>query len=263
MTSPENLRDLLESNFSRYYKKDFVEDDPLSIPHQFSRLQDIEIAGFFTATIAWGNRKSIIKSAQKLMDLMDSAPFEFITQHSDKDLKRFESFVHRTFQPTDLLYFIHRLKAHYSKHSSLETMFSEGYESNNKHVGPALARFHDEFFNDHHAPLRTRKHVATPLRKSACKRLNMYLRWMVRPDDIGVDFGLWKNINTSQLLLPLDVHVQRVALKLGLLQRKQSDWKACLELWGNIRKYDLKDPAKYDFVLFGMGVNQFELENLS
>jgi uncharacterized protein (TIGR02757 family) len=186
---------------------------------------------------------------------MAHSPHEFITQHSDKDLIPFQNFVHRTFQATDILYFIHRLKRHYKEHNSLESMFSDGLKPSDRHVGPALIYFQDQFFDDPHFPPRTRKHVATPARNSACKRLNMFLRWMVRPADKEVDFGLWTEIKTSQLLLPLDVHVQRNAMELGLLTRKQSDWKACLELWENIRVFDKNDPAKYDFALFGMGVN--------
>jgi uncharacterized protein (TIGR02757 family) len=256
MIQPKNLKKFLDEQVVHYHRSSFVPDDPISIPKKFKQKQDIEIVAFLLATIAWGNRKSIISSGERLVDLMGAKPYDFILNHSPGDLKGFENFVHRTFQSTDILYFIHRLKRQYQEFDSLETMFSAGLKPEDQHTGPALVYFHQQFFDDEFAPNRTRKHVATPERKSACKRLNMFLRWMVRPAEMGVDFGLWKDIKTSQLLLPLDVHVQRVALELGLLTRKQSDWKACLELWKNVRLFDSDDPCKYDFALFGIGVDQ-------
>lgn len=257
VTNRAKLERLLNENYLRFHRPDFIADDPISIPKKFTKKQDIEIMGFLLATIAWGNRKSILRSGERLIQYFGKEPYRFIVEHSESDLKPLTNFVHRTFQATDLLYFIHRLKRHYLEFESLETMFSNGLSPEDEQVGPALIHFHNRFFDDPYAPQRTRKHVATPERKSACKRLNMYLRWMVRSADGGVDFGLWENFKPSQLLLPLDVHVQRTAMQLGLLKRKQSDWRACIELWENVREFDKQDPAKYDFALFGLGIDGF------
>jgi uncharacterized protein (TIGR02757 family) len=238
---------LLEKKYKQYNSFEFIENDPISIPHRFSKPQDVEIAGFFSATIAWGNRKSIMNSGNRLMALMDNAPYNFIITHQEKDLKRFLDFKHRTFNATDLLYFIEFFKQYYAKHKSLEDAFASN-------SGNRLENFHNLFFALEDSPPRTRKHVATPLRGSTCKRLNMFLRWMVRRDKNGVDFGLWKKIKPSELLLPLDVHVDRVARKLGLIRRKQTDWQTVLELTENLKTFDAKDPVKYDFALFGLGV---------
>jgi len=237
-----------------YNSPAFIECDPISIPHRFTKLQDIEIAGFWTAMLAWGRRDTIIAKATELLQLMGDAPHDFILNHYEKDRAAFLSFKHRTFQPTDTLYFLEFLQWFYRNHSSLEVAFSENLNSASEHTGPALAGFHRLFFSLPHTPARTRKHVATPERNSSCKRLNMFLRWMVRHDDQGVDFGLWKNIHPAQLLIPLDVHVDRVARSLGLLKRKQTDWQAALELTARLRQLDPHDPVKYDFALFGMGV---------
>ncbi len=244
--------ELLEKKFKEYNSPSFIENDPISIPHQFSKKQDIEIAAFFSATIAWGNRKSIIASANQLIKLMDNSPYEFILNHQEKDLKRFLHFKHRTFNATDTLYFIEFFRQHYSKYSSLETAFLNS-EIDNSQFG-ILSGFHNYFFSLEDSPHRTRKHVATPTRGSACKRMNMFLRWMVRKDKNGVDFGLWRNIKPSQLLIPLDVHVDRVARKLGLIKRKQTDWETVGELTENLKRFDPNDPVKYDFALFGLGV---------
>jgi uncharacterized protein (TIGR02757 family) len=238
---------LLESKYLQYNSPEFIENDPVSIPHRFSKPQDIEIAAFFSATIAWGNRKSIIASATRLMQSMDNSPYDFITGHQDTDLKGFLDFKHRTFNATDALYFIEFFKQYYSKHKTLEDLFLGGKEER-------LANFHTAFFDMEDSPQRTWKHVATPLRGSTCKRLNMFLRWMVRQDKKGVDFGLWKRIKPSELLIPLDVHVDRVARKLGLIKRKQTDWQTVLELTESLKAFDAKDPVKYDFALFGLGV---------
>jgi uncharacterized protein (TIGR02757 family) len=243
----ELVYNLLEKKCKQYNTPAFIENDPISIPHKFSKKQDIEIAGFFSATIAWGNRKSIITSANRLMELMDNDPYNFITEHEEKDLKRFLDFKHRTFNATDTLYFIEFFKQYYSKHKSLEDAFLGKGENR-------LADFHHLFFDLEDSPDRTRKHVATSLRGSTCKRLNMFLRWMVRKDKSGVDFGLWKKIKPSELLIPLDVHVDRVARKLGLIKRRQTDWETVLELTENLKTFDAKDPVKYDFALFGLGV---------
>ncbi len=246
--------DLLENACNNFNKPDFIKDDPVGIPHRFSKLQDIEITAFWAAMLAWGRRATIINKCEELIDLMDNAPHQFITQYEDKDLTRFENFKHRTFQLTDTLYFLHFFKNYYQQNESLETAFSQFLCKNDTHIGPALIGFHELFFNDPLAPQRTRKHVSTPARNSSCKRLCMFLRWMVRQDNRGVDFGLWKNISPAQLLCPLDVHVDRVARKYQLIQRKQRDWKTVLELSAALREFDPKDPVKYDFALFGLGV---------
>jgi len=250
------LFQLLESKVKLYNRADFIKDDPISIPHQLTKLQDIEIMGFWAAMLAWGLRKTIINKCHQLLDLMDGAPHDFICNHELKDLKRFEGFKHRTFNMTDTLYFIEFFKHYYQQNDSLETAFSQFITPKDEHVGNALKGFHELFFSLPDAPQRTRKHIATPIRKSACKRLNMFLRWMVRTDNQGVDLGLWNQIKPAQLLCPLDVHVDRVGRKLGLIHRKQRDWKTVLELTANLRQFDPNDPVKYDFALFGIGVSE-------
>jgi len=248
------VKELLESKYEVYNQLGFIENDPISIPHQFDRLQDIEIMGFWAAMLAWGRRTTIINKCQQLVDLMDGVPYEFICQHKAKDLKRFEQFKHRTFNPTDALYFIEFFSHYYKKNDSLETAFAQFLKPEDEHIGKALEGFHTLFCALPSFPHRTRKHVATPARKSTCKRLCMFLRWMVRQDDRGVDFGCWKQIKPHQLLCPVDVHVERLARYLGLIERKQRDWQTVLELTAHLRKFDPKDPVKYDFALFGMGV---------
>jgi uncharacterized protein (TIGR02757 family) len=252
------LKGFLDKKVEEYNQPSFIAPDPISVPHLFSKKQDIEIAGFFASIFAWGNRTTIIKKAKELMQLMDNAPHDFITQHSDKQLKNLLSFKHRTFNTTDLLYFILFLRHHYSKYNSLEAAFlqniSKASLSEDDLVEKALTTFHDYFFSLEDAPLRTKKHIATPARNSTCKRLNMYLRWMVRKDKCGVDFGLWTKIKPSQLICPIDVHVARVAKRFGLIARKQVDWLTALELTSHLREFDPHDPAKYDFALFGLGV---------
>jgi len=250
----ENLKALLDECVEKYNKPGFIESDPICIPHRFTQKQDIEIAAFWTATFAWGQRKTIINKADELFGLMDGAPFDFIKNHQEPDRKRFLEFKHRTFQPTDTLYFLEFLQWFYQNHSSLEDAFLAGLRADDEHVGNALRSFQELFFSLPIAPNRTRKHVASPATKSTCKRLNMFLRWMVRQDGKGVDFGLWKRIKTSQLLIPLDVHVDRIGRKFGLLQRKQTDWLAVVELTEKLREFDPNDPVKYDFALFGLGV---------
>jgi uncharacterized protein (TIGR02757 family) len=254
MPNATNLQDFLNSAAQRYNTPDFIRTDPISIPHGFSRLQDREIMGLWTATLAWGQRKTIINSARRLVELMDGAPFDFIVNHEEQDRARFLEFKHRTFQATDTLYFLEFFQNFYRKNKSLETAFARHLSTNDPTVENALIGFHCDFFDHPWAPQRTRKHVATPERGSTCKRLNMFLRWMVRRDATGVDFGHWTRIRPAQLLIPLDVHVDRVARRLGLLQRKQTDWKAVLELTENLRAFDPDDPVKYDFALFGLGV---------
>lgn len=244
------LKKLLDKAVKKYNHKSFIDPDPISIPHQFSSLQDREFIGFWIAMLAWGNRTTIINSGKRLVELMDGAPYDFVLNHKEKDRKRFESFKHRTFQFTDSLYFLGFFQQYYQQHKSLEDAFC--LENSNMKI--RLEAFHDFFFSLRTAPKRTRKHVATPSRGSSCKRLNMYLRWMVRTDKSKVDFGHWKKIKPPELMIPYDVHVQRVALKLKLVSRKQADWKAVEELTNRLRELDPKDPIKYDYALFGMGL---------
>lgn len=250
----EAVYELLEQKYQEYNKLSFIADDPVQIPHRFSKKQDIEIAGFFAATLAWGQRVTIIRNTTRILELMDNSLHDFILHHQDKDLKRFLGFVHRTFNDTDLLYFIEFFRWFYSQHESLEQAFAGSMAKQHIHTEHALIGFQNLFFSLEDHPQRTKKHISSPTRKSTCKRLNMYLRWMVRHDKKGVDFGIWKDIKPSQLLIPLDVHVDRHARRLGLLRRKQTDWQAVLELTESLRSFDPTDPVKYDFALFGMGV---------
>lgn len=254
MQNFEALRLFLNEKSEFYNRPEFIASDPVSIPHQFSKLQDIEIAGFFAATLAWGNRTSILNSCNRLLQLMDHAPYDFIMNHEEKDLQRFLNFKHRTFNATDTLYFIHFFRNFYPANKSLENAFVKFIKPDSENIETALSGFHELFFSLDDAPKRTRKHVATPIRNSTCKRLNMYLRWMVRKDNCGVDFGLWKKIKPSQLICPCDVHVDRVGRKLGLIRGKQPNWKTALELTAKLKEFDPDDPVKYDFALFGMGV---------
>lgn len=253
------LREELDELLMQYNNSGFISSDPISIPHRFTKKQDREIAGFFAAIFAWGNRTTIINKCNELMSLMDNAPYQFISQHKEKDLKRFLSFKHRTFNATDLLHFIRVLRHHYendnSAESTLETAFSKGLHQKDELVENALKSFHDYFFSLEDSPGRTKKHLSTPANNSSCKRLNMFLRWMVRKDEAGVDFGIWTTIKPNQLVCPLDVHVQRVALQLGLITSEKSDWKTAVELTNNLKKMDPKDPVKYDIALFSLGVN--------
>lgn len=249
-----SLKDFLDARVALYNQPSFIAADPISIPHRFTLKQDIEIAGFFAALFAWGNRTIIINKCTELMHLMDDAPYDFMLHHTDGDLKKFFPFKHRTFNTTDLLYFISFLQYYYSQHLSLESAFSIWLTEADATIEKALVHFHDYFFALPFAPDRTRKHIATPARGSHCKRLNMFLRWMVRKDEHGVDFGIWNEIKLSQLVCPIDVHVARVARRLNLLTAKQLNWKAALELTGHLRQFDPADPVKYDFALFGLGV---------
>lgn len=250
----KDLCAFLNEAVRRYNTPDFIANDPISVPHRFTKLQDREIMGFWTATLAWGQRKTIMQSARRLAELMDDAPHDFIVNHLEPDRARFLEFKHRTFQATDTLWFLEFLQHFYQKNTSLEHAFANHLSPSDNTVEKALRGFHDHFFAHPYAPERTRKHVATPARGSTCKRLNMFLRWMVRQDSAGVDFGLWKKIKPAQLLIPLDVHVERVARRMGLLRRKQTDWLAVLELTESLRAFDPEDPVKYDFALFGLGV---------
>ncbi len=245
------LKDFLDSKVEQYNHPRFIESDPIQIPHNYSIKEDIEISAFLTATIAWGNRKSIINNAKRMMQLLDNAPYEFVMQHEESDLESLMPFVHRTFNGEDFIQFIHSLKHIYKSHNGLESVFATHSEifSTQK----AIHQFKNYFFEIDHLP-RTQKHVSDPLKNSAAKRINMFLRWMVRKDANGVDFGIWESLSPAQLSCPLDVHSGNVARKLGLLTRKQNDAKALFELDTELRKLDKNDPVKYDFALFGLGV---------
>ncbi len=247
--------ELLEQKYLQFNHPDFIADDPIQIPHEFSKKEDVEIAGFLTATIAWGNRKAIIQSAQKWMQLMDYAPYDFVLQADEKDYRAMESFYYRTFNGVDTVHFLKSLKNIYQKHGGLETIFTEAIKQGWGIKG-GLVELHRLFFGPD-SPQRTQKHLANIEKGASAKRLNMYLRWMVRNDEKGVDFGLWKKIDPSELYLPLDVHTGNVGRALGLLQRKSNDWKAVEEITGVLRLMDQADPIKYDFSLFGMGIEGY------
>ncbi len=250
MTQNER-KEFLDAKVIQYNNPDFISSDPIQIPHQFSRKEDIEIAAFLTATISWGNRKMIINNANKMMNLLGNSPFDFVMQHNEYQLENLDSFVHRTFNGTDFSFFIKSLQNIYQNHDGLEPVFTKNAEKDS--LQKSIAEFKKVFFEIEH-PDRTQKHVSNPLKNSAAKRINMFLRWMVRQDKAGVDFGIWKSLSSSQLSCPLDVHSGNVARKLGLLQRKQNDAKALQELDKSLRKMDAQDPVKYDFALFGLGV---------
>lgn len=247
----QDLKDFLDEKVALYNNPSFIEADPIQIPHQFSRKEDIEIAGFLTATISWGNRKMIIQNASKMMELLEHSPYDFVMNHQENDLKSFENFVHRTFNSVDLHQFIKSLKHIYQNYDGLENVLSIKDTSRNYQI--AIHHFKQLFFEiPNH--IRTQKHISDPLKNSAAKRINMFLRWMVRNDNAGVDFGIWKTHNPANLSCPLDVHSGNVARKLGILKRAQNDWKALEELDKKLRKLDKNDPVKYDFALFGLGV---------
>jgi uncharacterized protein (TIGR02757 family) len=268
LSNKKDLREFLEKKVIEYNHVSFIAKDPVSVPHRFSRKQDIEIAGLFAAIFSWGNRTTIIQKSNALMEAMDESPYDFIINHRPRDLTRFREFKHRTFNGTDLLYFIQFLKYHYQRSDSLETAFiSEDAEGNNLAAEPAhsnedefikkaLSLFYTRFFSLEGAPRRTQKHIASPEKNSTCKRLNMYLRWMVRQDKNGVDFGIWKKISPADLICPVDLHVARVARRFGLISRKQTDWETAMELTRALRAMDIDDPVKFDFALFGLGVTE-------
>ncbi|MEC5167107.1 uncharacterized protein (TIGR02757 family) [Flavobacterium sp. PL11] len=254
MTNSE-LKDFLDEKVLQYNTLEFIETDPVQIPHLFTQKEDIEIAGFLSATIAWGNRTMIIKNSYKMLELMGNAPFDFVRSHSEKDLQALEFFVHRTFNGNDFASFIRSLKNIYLNHGGLEAVFSKNQSRSlgTKSMQKSIHEFKKLFFEIPHQ-YRTQKHVSDPLNNSAAKRINMYLRWMVRQDNKGVDLGIWKSISPAALSCPLDVHSGNVARKLGLLNRKQNDGKAVAELDLQLRKLDINDPVKYDFALFGLGI---------
>ena len=244
------LSEFLEFKYQQYNNTSFIGTDPISIPHQFSRKEDIEISGFLTATISWGNRASILKDGNKLLEMMDCSPYEFILYASSSEIKSFASYYHRTFNGKDCIFFLEALKNIYLNHHGLEDLFSVDTETGMK---GAISRFRSVFLEKKHLQ-RTEKHLADPEKGASAKRILMFLRWMVRDDHKGVDFGIWKHISPASLMCPLDIHSGNVARKLGLLKRKNNDWKAVEELTGNLRLFDPEDPVKYDFALFGLGV---------
>lgn len=249
----EELKIFLDEKADQYNRPEFIENDPIQIPHRFSLKQDVEIAGFLAATISWGNRKAIIKSADKMLDIMGNSPYDFVLNYSQKDLKDIQDkSIHRTFNGEDFTYFIKQFNRIYTENESLENLFTvNDPEFNFSH---AIERFRTEFLGlEKH---RTYKHVSSPYKNSSTKRIIMFLRWMVRKDKRGVDFGIWENIDQKHLSIPLDVHTGNISRKLGLISRAQNDWKAVEELDAVIRKFDEKDPAKYDFALFGLGVTK-------
>ena len=251
-------KDFLDLKVRQYNTPAFITNDPICIPHQYSRKQDIEIAAFFAAILAWGQRKTIINKCNELFARMDNAPYDFMVNHEEEDLRVLLGFKHRTFNDTDLLYFVSFFKHHYQQHESLEAAFlpSDHLSKSKFSAEQALNYFRAYFFSLPDFPRRTIKHVSSPLQKSTCKRLSMFLRWMVRKDNCGVDFGIWDTIPSSALICPCDVHVDRVARKLGLISRKQTDWQTAVELTAHLSEFDLLDPVKYDFALFGLGIEE-------
>lgn len=252
--SPQKLKDFLDRKVDEYNQPSFIKADPISVPHRFTKKQDIEIAGFFASIFAWGNRTSIIHKTTALMQLMNNAPYDFCLNQNQDAIKKALTFKHRTFNATDLLYFIEFLHFHYTTQESLETAFTKWMMPQDETIEKGLTGFYHYFFSLPDAPARTRKHIASPEKKSTCKRLNMFLRWMVRKDNCGVDFGIWKNISSAQLICPVDVHVARVAKRFNLISRSQPDWTTALELTAHLKKFDKNDPVKYDFALFGLGI---------
>lgn len=246
----DQVKELLDQKYQFYCQNKFIADDPISIPHLFGRKEDIEIAAFLTATISWGQRGTILKSAHRLLKLMEYSPYEFIIQAGKDDLQKLEPFKHRTFNGTDSKFFIESLKNIYLNHGGLEQAFTKPGE---EEVKSSIKHFRDIFFSIPF-PGRTLKHIADPSAGASAKRINMFLRWMVRNDEHGVDFGIWKSISPSRLYCPLDVHTGNVARKLGLINRKQNDWKALEELMSHLKTFDPQDPVKYDFALFGLGI---------
>jgi len=262
----EDLKAFLDFKVAQYNQPGFITNDPISIPHLFTKKQDIEIMGFWAATLAWGQRVTIINKCKELIQLMDGAPYDFIINHEEPDLKKLLNFKHRTFNDIDTLYFISFFRYHYERNESLESAFisptvilsdSEGSVSQHtSNVEAALNHFRSYFFSLPDYPHRTKKHVSSPSQKSTCKRLNMFLRWMVRKDNCGVDFGIWNQLKPADLIMPCDLHVDRVSRKLNLITRKQTDWQTAIELTERLREFDPVDPVKYDFALFGLGIEE-------
>lgn len=248
-----DVKAFLDEKYEYFNRPDFIESDPISIPHRYARKEDREIAGFLAATISWGNRKSILNNALKLMKLMDDQPYLFIMDSNDRDMSNFRNYVHRTFNESDVLFFIESLRNIYQNYGGLESAFADALKGGETDVFTAIMHFREAFLSVPHLP-RSEKHVANPAKGSTAKRINMFLRWMVRKDDRGVDFGIWNRILPSLLCCPLDVHSGRTARSLGILTRMQNDWQAVIELTKVLKSYDHEDPIKYDFALFGIGV---------
>lgn len=246
------LKEFLDSKHEQYNTISFIEEDPISIPHSFSKKEDIEISGFIAAILSWGNRKTIINKSKELISIMDNSPYDFVLNHKEYELKRFKNFKHRTFTSEDCIFFIQSLQNIYINHSGLENVFQSDSENSINSIKSGLINFRWIFFELEHLQ-RTQKHIANILKNASAKRLNMFLRWMVRNDGRGVDFGIWNSFSPSALYCPLDVHTGNVSRKLGLLTRKIDDWLAVEELTNNLRSFDVKDPVKYDFALFGLG----------
>lgn len=246
----QELKEYLDDKYNKFANLSFIENDPILIPHSYSKKEDVEISAFIVATIAWGKRSMIINNAKKFMNLMDNVPFDFVVNHSERDLKKLGTAVHRTFNGNDLMFFVRSLKNIYVKYGGLESVFTT-----KDNLYDSLIYFHEIFFSMQ-CNTNTKRHVANIASGSAGKRLNMFLRWMVRDDNRGVDFGIWKKISQSELYIPLDVHSGRIARLLGILKRNQNDWKSVVELTNVLREFDKNDPIKYDFALFGVGVNE-------
>ncbi|MDR0420073.1 MAG: TIGR02757 family protein [Prevotellaceae bacterium] len=253
----DSLKNLLETLYNKYNNTDFIESDPISIPHSFGTKENIEISGFFASVIAWGNRKAIVKSAMQMMKYMDNQPYDFIINASEKEILQLSTFVYRTFNGQDFMYFVHALRQFCIKFGSIGNFFEQAF-IDSRDIRIVLSRFRYHFFEIPHEK-HCEKHLSSIDKGAACKRLNMYLRWMVRRDRSGVDFGLWEKIPMSALYLPLDVHSGNMGRALGLLKRKQNDWKAVEEITQNLREFDANDPVRFDFSLFGAGINQLKL----
>jgi uncharacterized protein (TIGR02757 family) len=249
----QDIHQLLEAKHREYNTKAFIHTDPIQVPHSFKRKEDIEISAFLSCTIAWGNRKMIIRNAFRLMELMNNSPYEYLQDSSGKEWEKLGNFVHRTFQPQDLMYFLDALRRIYRYHGGLEEVFTSGYTRGG--IYESLIEFR-KIFMQWEPPERTNKHVSNPAKGSAAKRLNLFLMWLVRQDSIGVHFGLWKKISKADLIIPLDIHVGRVSRELGLVERKANDWRTASELTSVLRQFDPEDPVKYDFSLFGMGLEK-------
>jgi uncharacterized protein (TIGR02757 family) len=256
--SHKALQDFLDSKVAQYNRPEFITNDPIVIPHLFTKKQDIEIMGFWAATLAWGQRVTIINKCNELIGLMDGAPHDFIMNHQESDLKKLLHFRHRTFNDIDTLYFISFFRYHYENHNSLEAAFLPGQREGASLLSAegSLNSFRRYFFSLPDFPHRTKKHVSSPEQKSTCKRLNMFLRWMVRKDNCGVDFGIWNHISPGDLICPCDLHVDRVARKLKLINRRQTNWQTAVELTEKLKEFDPSDPVKYDFALFGLGIEE-------
>ena len=246
------IKEFLDEKYEKYNTVNFISSDPVAIPHLFTKKEDIEIAAFLSATIAWGQRTSIVKNAHKLMEWMDMSPHDFIVNAGNTDFRHFKKFVHRTFNGDDCIFFLKALRRIYEVNKSMEEVFAKGYNQDNN-VKSGIIHLRNSFFSMKHDS-RVERHFSNPEKNSACKRINLFLRWMVRNDDRGVDFGIWKSVPSYALLCPLDIHSGNVARKLGLLKRTANDWKAVEELTANLRRFDPGDPVKYDFALFGLGI---------